>query len=162
MDEPRVRLGDPRVGGLGFVVPNWVTHERLDDEVMAIDLETGAYFALDDAAADAWMLVTRGATIDEMAAVVAARYDTTVDAARADLERFVAELERERLLVPRDPDDKVTVDITGEGAVTLPDLPEPRAYVAPVVNKYDDLEELLRLDPVHDVDEVGWPVPRRD
>ena len=28
-------------------VSPWVTHERLDDEVIAINLETGAYYALD-------------------------------------------------------------------------------------------------------------------
>ena len=30
------------------------------------------------------------------------------------------------------------------------------------VSRYDDLEALLKLDPVHEVDEAGWPVPRAD
>lgn len=141
-----------------FAVPPWITHERLDDEVMAIDLETGAYFALDDTAADAWTLVTGGGTLDEMAATLATRYDVTAEATRADLERFVADLERERLLVRVDPSD-AAADIHDGG--TLPPLTTPRPYVAPTVNKFDDLDELLRLDPVHEVDEVGWPVARR-
>ena len=44
--------------------------------------------------------------------------------------------------------------------------PPPNAvrkpYTAPAVQKYDDLEDLLLLDPIHEVDEAGWPVARAD
>jgi hypothetical protein len=31
------------------------------------------------------------------------------------------------------------------------------AYVPPVMNKHSDMQELLLLDPIHEVDEAGWP-----
>jgi hypothetical protein len=34
-----------------------------------------------------------------------------------------------------------------------------RAYVAPAFDRYTDMAELLLIDPVHDVDEAGWPQP---
>jgi hypothetical protein len=85
--------------------------------------------------------------------------------ARGDLERFVARLVEERLLLVEAParDTGARGDPTppraGSAAVSTG---ARRSYAPPDVHKYDDLEELLRLDPVHDVDEVGWPVPRRD
>ena len=70
-----------RASGNGLSVSPWITHERLDDEVMAINLESGAYIALDDAAADCWSLLVAGASVDEIARVLAERY--TVDEAGA-------------------------------------------------------------------------------
>jgi hypothetical protein len=31
---------------------------------------------------------------------------------------------------------------------------------APVLEKYTDMQELLLLDPIHDVEEAGWPKAR--
>jgi hypothetical protein len=30
-------------------------------------------------------------------------------------------------------------------------------FVAPVLDKYTDMQELLLLDPIHEVDASGWP-----
>ena len=34
------------------------------------------------------------------------------------------------------------------------------AFVAPALTRYTDVKDLLVLDPVHDVDEMGWPTPK--
>jgi len=140
-----------------YVVPPWITHERLDDEVMAINLETGAYYALDDVAADVWTLVAGGRPLDDAGAEIAARYAVAEGVARADIGRLVDDLVREQLLVEAAGEPPAGADPAG-----LPPLGDGRTYAAPTLNKFDDLEELLRLDPVHEVDDVGWPVPRAD
>ena len=33
-----------------------------------------------------------------------------------------------------------------------------KSFSLPVLDRFDDLRELLFLDPVHDVSEAGWPV----
>jgi hypothetical protein len=134
----------------------WITHERLDDEVMAIDLETGVYYALDDVAADAWTLLAGGTDLERAAARLAERYGVDLERVHGDLLRYVSELERDRLLVRSDGDDAPA------SPVDLPEPKRPLEYTAPAVSRYDDLEALLRLDPVHEVDEAGWPVPRAD
>ena len=35
-------------------------------------------------------------------------------------------------------------------------------YRSPAIERFDDLEELLVLDPIHEVDEAGWPVTPAD
>jgi hypothetical protein len=135
-------------------VSPWVTHERLDDEVIAINLETGAYYALDDVAADCWIVSAGGATVDDLVGAVVDRYDVDESQARLDVAVFLDELLRENLLTADDG--------TATTPPALPPLAGKAAYVAPAVQKYDDLEDLLLLDPIHEVDEAGWPVARAD
>ena len=131
-----------------------MTHERLDDEVIAINLETGAYFALDDVAADCWTLLVGGAGTTAIVDALCSRYDVEPATATPDVEDFIATLEAEGLVV-------VDHDAASAPAAELAPVGDRRSYVAPVVNKFDDLEELLLLDPIHEVDDVGWPVARQ-
>jgi hypothetical protein len=135
-------------------VNGWVTHERLDDEVIAINLESGAYFAFDGVAADCWSLLAAGFDTEHVAKAVAERY--AVDPARTttDVTQFVAQLEDARLITPPGPD----ADASAPDGDPLPAPVGPLVYAAPAVDRFDDLEELLLLDPIHEVDEAGWPV----
>ena len=129
----------------------WVTHERLDDEVIAINLETGAYFAFDGVAATLPFAAGLGA--ERVAGAIADRYAIDSTRAAADIGQFVAQLEDARLITSADP----AAEVADTGS-TLPAPVGPLVYVAPVVDQFDDLEELLLLDPIHEVDESGWPV----
>ena len=133
-------------------VSPWVTHERLDDEVIAINLETGAYFAFSGVAADCWSLIASSLPIDTVAATLSERYAVDEARVRDDVTAFAAQLAESGL---------TTVDATNaepSEAPTLPSRAEPLSYAPPAIERYDDLQELLLLDPVHEVDEAGWPV----
>jgi hypothetical protein len=138
----------------------WVTHERLDDEVIAINLENGAYYAFDGVAADCWNLVDQHAAPDDMVILLEARYPTGGADVRADVAAFVARLLEERLAII--PDSPVTP--VSRAQLTLPERVDaaPRAYAAPVVERYNDLDDLLLLDPIHEVDEAGWPIAKAE
>jgi hypothetical protein len=60
---------------------------------------------------------------------------------------FVAELSREGLIVP--------VELPAQGS--LPGTPEVR-FEAPRLQKFDDLQDILLLDPIHDGEHPAWPV----
>ncbi|MSO78744.1 MAG: PqqD family protein [Acidimicrobiia bacterium] len=130
----------------------WVTHERLDDEVIAINLETGAYFAFSGVAADCWSLVVAGLDRAGAAAAIAERYGVDVERSRSDVSQFVTQLEAAGLIM-----GEADAGATPE-SVGLPTPNGPLAYTAPVVDSFEDLEDLLLLDPIHEVDEAGWPV----
>ena len=62
---------------------------------------------------------------------------------------LVDELVREGILVSADePGPAVLAPQNGTAA---------RRYEAPALAKFTDMQELLLLDPVHEVDEAGWP-----
>jgi hypothetical protein len=137
-----------------FSVASSLTHERLDDEVIAIDLESGAYFALDDAAADGWTILAGGGSLDDAADSVATRFAVAPDEARSDLERFAAELVEAGLLE--------RVDARPVPVTLGPRANASRPYRPPAIERFNDLEELLLLDPIHEVDDAGWPVSRAE
>ena len=130
----------------------WIKHERLDDEVMVIDLNSGAYFSFVGAAADVWSLVTSGYDAGAASDLVAARYSADPASVRTDVSQFLTELGEQGLLS----------DAPAE-AGAVPDVPPVElgpataAYETPHLERYDDLADLLLLDPVHEVDPVGWP-----
>lgn len=129
-----------------------IAHERVEDEVIVINLRTGAYFSLVDVAADAWELLVASTALDEIATHVANRHGVDASTVLADLDRFVSSLLAEDLLVGIDP-----AQAPAAGAATST-TPGTRPYHPPMLEKYNDMEELLLLDPIHEVDEAGWPV----
>ncbi|HEX3426334.1 MAG TPA: PqqD family protein [Acidimicrobiales bacterium] len=134
-------------------VTPWVSHDRLDDEVMVINLKTGAYFAFQGAAADTWTLLVDGHDPSSVAEQIARRYAVEAATAAADIDRFVDALQVEELLQSGGSNGGA-----GPSVLSAPEVPLP--YEAPSIEKYDDLQDLLLLDPIHDVEEAGWPAGR--
>jgi len=134
-----------------LVVEPWMTHERLDDQVMMINLETGAYFALERPAADCWTALTAGAGFDGIVAEVVAQFDVPQPQAEVDVEVFLATLLAEGIV-------RRSTDLPAEATPERAAHAERLAYRPPQIEKHDDLEELLLLDPIHDVGPEGWPV----
>jgi len=132
-----------------------VIHERLDDEVIAIDLERGIYYAMVGTAADIWTSFTSPATVGAVAEALAKRYDESPDAVHADIVEFVTRLQESRLLVAAPVDDATEI-ATIDGAASEP-------WAPPELEAYSDMADLVLLDPIHQVDEAGWPhLPTQD
>ncbi|MCL4395731.1 MAG: PqqD family protein [Chloroflexi bacterium] len=129
-----------------------VAHELFDDEVIAVNLDTGSYFSLDRSAAFIWKILVQGAAPAQVARQVAARYSGDADAMAKSVEQFLSELERESLLV--------CVPGETEAAGSAVPAGGKIPYESPVLQKYTDMEELLLIDPIHEVDEMGWPSAR--
>jgi hypothetical protein len=129
-----------------------VIHERFDDELVAINLDTGVYHSLAGAAADAFQLLTQAASQDEVAAALATKYAAGVDVIEAALTPFFAQLRKEDLICQAEVEpSRGPLQLDG-GASDLP-------FASPTLEAYRDLQSLFLLDPVHEVGEEGWPSP---
>jgi hypothetical protein len=136
-----------------FRVAPWVTHQRIDDEVIAIDLETGAYYSLEGVGAHVWSLLDESSPADDAVNDVMTHFEVDADRARSDVEALFGRLAEERLIEAA---AKAPARATGSAPG------ERRPYETPKLEKFSDLEELLLLDPIHEVDEAGWPIQRDD
>ncbi len=118
-----------------------------DGEAAIIDLRSGAYFSLDPVGALLWPLIVGGATLD---ALVDRAHATTEggDDVGPGIERFVADLVVEGLV-----EEVGDVD----GAVPVASNGRRIPFTTPEIQRFDDLQELLLLDPIHDVSDQGWP-----
>jgi hypothetical protein len=147
MDNQRFRINTPTV-----------THETIDGEAVIINLDSGNYYSLVEAGSFIWALVEKGASASEVQDLLQQTYQG--DAADIDrgVQQLLAQLQQENLIVPVD----------GSGAVDLTEvMPSSNghgkpSFNAPLLNKFSDMQELLLLDPIHDVDEAGWPKPVLD
>jgi len=127
-----------------------VIHERFEDEVVAIHLDTGAYHSMTGAAADAFVLLSEQATAVELADALKSRYAATADEIVAALAPFLEQLQKEQLIAAvgtRKP--RGALRVTGDES----GLP----FVPPTLEAFHDLENLLLLDPIHEVGDEGWP-----
>jgi hypothetical protein len=132
-----------------------VIHELFDDEVVIVDLDTGRYFCTQHAGADVWRLLLAGQAVGEIAANLTTRYDAPEDVIADAVDRLCAALAAEHLIAPA---VDAVAPPTSEAAIGGPRRP----FEAPELQVYADMQELLLLDPIHEVDAAGWPVPRPD
>jgi hypothetical protein len=125
-----------------------VIAESVDGEVLIVNLLSGAYYSSDGVGDAAWAMAARGDTRDQIVSAIATQYGLPENEIGAAVDAWLSQVLADELMV--------------EGAAS-PDLDHapvvfPSAYAPPSISKYTDMEDLLLLDPVHEVDEVGWPV----
>ncbi len=123
--------------------------EIVEGEVIAIDLERGSYYSLLGAAAQVWGSVVAGRNAQEiLAAVAPVPAPGSLD---ASLLGFLDALLAEQLIRPA-PEKGLAA------APIAPLAPWPAASLR--FERFTDMQDLLILDPIHEVDdEAGWPKP---
>lgn len=128
-----------------------VIFEKFEDELVAINLDTGAYHSLVGAAADAFVLLAEEATAGELAEALSRRYAAPAEEIEPALGPFLAKLLEEELVAPVE-------TRTPRGPLRLPGGDETGLpFVPPEVEAYHDLQSLFLLDPIHEVGDEGWP-----
>lgn len=135
-----------------------VVFEDFDDEVVAVDLDTGSYYSLGGSAGLIWRLLDRGLDVRQVTAEIVLRYGVDEEHVLTAVTKFVDELLTERLIEPR-ASDAALAATRNPGDAALPDS-RPWAsagFEPPELKRYTDMRDLLLLDPIHEVDEAGWP-----
>ena len=126
-----------------------VAFQVIDGEAILIHFERGAYYSARGVGCEILKLVEAGHSLHEMASELARRSGAALETALATVKDYL-----ERVLA----EELVVLDLTMEPlARAEADSSEPLAFGAAELVKYTDLEDLLLLDPIHDVDDAGWP-----
>jgi hypothetical protein len=137
-NEPRTDPGPARL----VVNHAKVAHETIDEEVLIINTETGAYFSLRGSAAVIW-----GAVLDGLdAPAIGRRFTGDPDEIRRGVASLLDQLAAEEILVSG-----------GAPAAAPASDGAPVPFAAPLLEKFTEMADLLTLDPIHDVDAAGWP-----
>lgn len=117
--------------------------EDFGDEVIVMNTTSGSFYSLRGRARDLWQACEQGARVADVDSALSAQ-----DAAESQsLAEMLAEMRAAGVLATG------VVDLRESGEqvpVTLG--PEPAEFT-----KNEDFNDLVRLDPIHDVDERGWP-----
>jgi len=132
-----------------------VVSEVIDGEAVIMHLKSGKYFSAASSGGLIWACIEHAQPISHTIELFVAQYAATADQAKVAVEGFIADLLTHELIRPVDGGEPVAL-------VSLADIggsSTKHAFLAPALNVYSDMQDLLLLDPIHDVDEVGWPTP---
>jgi hypothetical protein len=144
--------------GLRVNTPN-IVGEVIDGEAVIMDLTRGHYFSTTGSGAAIWAGIAAGLGRGQIAAMLATRFRADHDVLARAVDSFVNELIEQGLVVGGS--TTLAPDAASFGASASEPVPGTlEAFVAPVLNTYSDMEELLLLDPIHDVDATGWPTAK--
>ncbi len=129
-----------------------VIAETIGGETIIVHLSTGCYFNLGGTAVEVWEGIAAEQPVAAIEQQLVARYDASAEDVNAAVSEVMEELQREELIVAVD----------GDGATPVTDVPPEAAstrapFVEPSVSKFTDMQDIILLDPVHEVDARGWP-----
>lgn len=125
-------------------------HETLEGETIVIHLDTGSYYSLTGSGAEIWHLLSGSTSVSEICTELSRLHARPESEISGAVESFIADLEREGLVEDSD------ASPNGPPA----ELAEANGpWELPKVERYDDMRDFLLVDPVHDIDQTGWPSP---
>jgi hypothetical protein len=132
-------------------------HERFGDETVILNLDTGSYYSAQGIASVIWALVSDGCSESGIVQRIGATFSGNGDEVARATQKFLDQLIEEALVESHAADDGNVDAVPGAHVAMAP----TQVFSAPLLQKYTDMEEMLLLDPIHEVDEHGWPSARR-
>jgi hypothetical protein len=132
----------------GFAVDDReVIHENLEGEAVLVHLGTGHYHSLRGAASAIWDLVVEGRSSSAIVGAMQHRFEG--DRAR---------IARATLQVLEDLVARGLASPAPAKATDVPPWEGPRTpFEDPSLESFEDMQDLLLLDPIHETGEEGWP-----
>jgi hypothetical protein len=136
-----------------------VIYEIYDDEVVVLNFSNGNYYSLKNSAKSVWILIVRGASLSE----IQKHFTDKSNSHKAEIEKSISDffisLIEEELIV--DTGGKSLKNITlGQKTDTVLDV-YAKDFPPPILEKFTEMQELLLLDPIHEVSDMGWPLRKK-
>jgi hypothetical protein len=128
----------------------FVVYEHMDVELTVINLREGHYFMGKGSAIDIFLMLEDAKTIDALIVQVRNIYSVQETVVRDELKSLI--------------DMWLTNDLIAESdespVVVSNSASELKQWTKPIFVAFDDMRDLLLLDPIHetDLDQQGWPV----
>lgn len=128
-----------------------VISETVGGETIIVNLTRGHYFSLQGTAVDVWQALERGEAPETIVVELEQRYEAGDGEIGAAVNKLIEDFLAAELVVA-----------DGDGAPTAAaPLAEAAAervpFVTPSFSAFTDMQDIILLDPVHEVDTRGWP-----
>jgi hypothetical protein len=130
-----------------------ISFERLDGEVVIISFETGKYFNTNGPAADLLHLIENRISQNLWAQILGSSFEDFRED-QAGIQDFLETLILEKIVVE-------SVEISNE-LIDLPSDYSRGSWSKPSLLVFDDLTDLLLIDPIHDTSLEGWPTVKSE
>lgn len=126
-----------------------IVSEIFEEEVVAVNLDSGKYYSMRGCSAYIWNALMVPHSVEQIVEVLSKHYHRDAPSIMQDMMKIIKQLQEEGLI--RVSQKEVISPLKAEIL--------QGEYSPPEINIFSDMQEILLLDPVHDVDEMGWPIP---
>lgn len=129
-----------------------LTIEDFGDEIILVNLHNGAYFSMKGTAAVVWKQLQRSQVMPHFLDQLSATYELGSNSLQS-LQQFLHQCVDDELILFDDGEagHLARYDAPQSGKPSLP---------VPKYDKFTNMQDILLLDPIHDVGELGWPHPK--
>lgn len=134
------------------VYDNNIISDVFGEEVVLVNLESGVYYSLRGSATQIWIRLFNQYSTSEIVSELKRIYQVVEWDLVTDINQFVSQLIDLKII-------KLSTDITNK-SIEFVSSDLLKEYNSPVVETFSDMQEILLLDPVHDVDKAGWPISK--
>ena len=141
----RLKINDPNI-----------VHENIDGETVILNLYSGNYYSIVDVGADIWNYIEKGAPVIEIMPLILENYECSRGDEENAVNSFITQLQQEGLVIPID-NKLADSPLPNNWKEQITAKKNKTVFNVPVLNKYTDMQDLLLLDPIHEVDATGWP-----
>ncbi|MBX7174813.1 MAG: PqqD family protein [Pyrinomonadaceae bacterium] len=132
--------------------PHIVSEVFADEEAAIINLKTGNYYSLNKTATEIWSLIEKGFSFDEIMLFFQNNFKLDDSFQINEIKQFIENLIDEGLISAFD--EPALTQTQSEDSPRL----NQKEYEPPFIECYPDMQELLLLDPIHEVEETNWLV----
>lgn len=136
------------------VFDNNIISDVFGEEVVLVNLESGVYYSLRGSATQIWIRIFNQYTLAEILNDLIQIYQANETELASQIAHFVNQLLEMKIIKSTVDSEKKTIDFSSSDASI--------DFVAPVLETFSDMQEILLLDPVHDVDKAGWPISKNN
>ena len=137
-----------------------ITYEIIEGEVIIVDFDTGVYYSINALGSVIFNWIAHGANLGDVHKVIGTHFRVPETDVVQAVDAFIDTLLQDAIISPRDSSGENR--ILNNPELSYEDLPDSATFEAPRLEKYTDMQELLLLDPIHEVDEEGWPFTKQD
>jgi|LauGreDrversion4_2_1035121.scaffolds.fasta_scaffold03667_1 hypothetical protein len=134
------------------IYDNNIISDVFGEEVVLVNLESGVYYSLRYSAAQIWIRLINQYSPTEVFADLIQIYQVDENDLISDINLFFTQLLEAKIIKITPEAEKKSIEFNSK-EISAP-------YNSPVVEKFSDMQEILLLDPVHDVDKAGWPISK--
>ena len=131
-----------------------VVSEIIDGEAVIMNLKSGNYYSTEHVGSMIWGWIEQGRSHGQLLDLLKANFGSVHADFVREVDAFIDDLIAQGLVRAETTEQSLPL------ADAAPELNSVHTFKAPVLNVYSDMKDLLLLDPIHDVDDTGWPTPK--
>lgn len=134
------------------IFDNNIISDVFGEEAVLVNLETGVYYSLRGSAAQIWIRLINQYSPHEIIADLIQIYKVDENVLKSDINQFFSKLLEDKIIKVALETEKRPIGFNSKEILV--------SYSSPVLEIFSDMQEILLLDPVHDVDKAGWPISK--